>query len=151
MPGRNRRELQEGAAAVRVAVIEVAGRLVECDLEELLLHPVVEPRAPEDELAKPVDERLLIHDRETLPVAHEVVAEQAAGLADPALRRELDEVVGLLGVEVARLDEPELHRGGGHALLEVDRAEPEPVAEELDHVLVAARVVRVGHRLRIAP
>ena len=76
-------------------------------------------------------------------MADEVPAERAARLFDPAVGRELDEVVGLVLVQVVGLDEPELHGGGDHPLLEVVRVEGEPVAEELDHVVLAGGVVRL--------
>src|SRR5262245_4141228 len=85
VPGRHGCELEQRASAVRVAVVEVPGAVVERDLEEVLLQPVVEPGAAEDELAQPVDERLTVHDRELLPVADEVVAERALRLRDPGL------------------------------------------------------------------
>ena len=54
-----------------------------------------------------------------LPVPDEVAAERAAGLGDPAVRGQLDEVLGLLVVEVVRLDQAEPHGGRGDPLLEV--------------------------------
>ena len=77
-------------------------------------------------------------------MAHEVAAELAAGLVDAALGGELDQVGGLVVVELVRLDQPELDRGAGDALLEVAAVEVEPVAEELDDVVVAGAVVGVA-------
>ena len=139
MPGRHGRELEQRAAAARVAVGELGGVLVPGDLEQALLHAVVEPGAAEHELAQPVDERLAVDEREALPVAHEVPPEGAARLVDPPLGGELDEVGGLVLVEVVRLDEAELDRGRGDPLLEVVGVEAEAVAEELDDVVVAGR------------
>ena len=117
--------------------------LVPDDLERAALDLVVEPGAAEDELPQPVDERLAADERDALPVAREVAAEPRLGILDHALRGERDEVARLLLVELVRLDEPELDRGGDHALLEVAGVEGEAVAEELDDVVVAGGVVRV--------
>src|SRR5262249_57377107 len=57
----------------------------------------------------------------------------------------LDEVGRLLVVELVVLDQAELDGGGRHALLEVAGVESELVAEELDRVVVAGRVVDFGH------
>jgi hypothetical protein len=84
-------------------------------------------------------------------VAHEVAAEVAARLGDAAVGGELDEVGRLLVLELVPVEQPELHRRGRDALLEVRRGEPEAVAEELDHEVVARGVVRLRHVLRIAP
>ena len=97
---------------------------------------MVEIGAAEHELAQPVDEGFPVHEREPLPVAHEVRAERAPGLGDPAVRGELDEVADLVLVEVVRRDEAELQGGRADPLLEVLRAEREPVAEELQRVVV---------------
>ena len=77
-------------------------------------------------------------------MADEVRPERAARLRDPAVRGELDEVRDLVLVEVVRRDEPELDGGRADPLLEVARAEREAVAEELEHVVVAGRVVPLG-------
>jgi hypothetical protein len=98
---------------------------------------VVEPRAAEDELAQPVDERLAVEERDLLPAAYDIAAERRAWVGDPAVRGELDEVGGLRLVEVVRLDQSEPDRGGDDALLEVGGGEREAVAEELDDVVVA--------------
>ena len=58
VPARHGRELEQRPAAVWVAVAEVGRLVVPGDLQQALLDPVVEPSAPEDELAQPVDERL---------------------------------------------------------------------------------------------
>ena len=126
-------------------VAEVAAVLVPGDLEQPFLDAVVEPGAAEDELAQPVDERLALEQADALPVADEVAAERAAGVGDPAVGGELDEVGGLLVVEVVRPDQPEPDGRRGDPLLEVVGVEAEAVAEELDHVLVAGRVVRLAH------
>jgi len=133
------------AAAARLRVAEVAAVLVPGDLEQALLDAMVEPRAAKHELPEPVDERLALDERDVLPVAHEVAAERAARLRDPAVGGELDEVVRLLVVEVVRLDQAEADGCRGDALLEVVAVEGEPVAEELEHVVVARRVVRLVH------
>jgi hypothetical protein len=78
-------------------------------------------------------------------VPHEVVPERAPGLADLPVRRELDEVGGLVEVELVAPEQAELDGRGGDALLEVERAEGEPVAEELDHEVGAGGVVGLGH------
>ncbi len=72
---------------------------------------------------------------------YEVGAERAARVRDPGVGGELDEVRQLVGVEVVRGDEPELHRRRGDPLLEVALPERELVAEELERVCVAGRVV----------
>jgi hypothetical protein len=74
---------------------------------------VVEPRAAEDELAQPVDERLALEQADALPVAHEIAAERLRASAIRPSARELDEVGGLLVVEVVRADQPEPDGGGG--------------------------------------
>ena len=93
--------------------------LVPRHLEQAFLDTVVEPGAAEDQLAQPVDERLAVDERDALPVADEVAAERASRLLDPALGRELDEVVRLVVVELVRLDEAELDGRAGDPLLEV--------------------------------
>ena len=107
VPGRRRGELEQRAAALRLRVGELAALVVPGDLEQALLHAVVEVRAAEHELAEPVDERLAVDEREALPVADEVRPERAARLRDPAVRGELDEVGDLVVVEVVRRDEPQ--------------------------------------------
>ncbi len=103
---------------------------------------MVEVRAAEDELAEPVDERLAVDQRDSLPVPDEVRAERAARLCDAPVGRQLDEVGDLVLVEVVRRDEAEPDGSGRDALLEVALAEREVVAEELERVVVARRVVR---------
>ena len=61
------------------------------------------------------------------------------------MRSQLDEVTGLVLLELSRFDEPELHGRGVHALLEIRLIEAEPVAEELDDEVFAGEVVRLGH------
>ena len=116
---------------------ELGLRLVPHDLERAALHLVVEPRAAEHELAQPVDERLAADERDALPVALQVAAETRLGLVDQSLRRQRDEVVRLVLVELVGLDEPQLRRGRDDPLLEVARVEREPVAEEFDDEVVA--------------
>jgi hypothetical protein len=84
-------------------------------------------------------------------VADEVTAKLAAGIGDAAVGRELDEIGGLLLVEVVRPDQPEADGRRGDPLLEVVGVEPEAVAEELDNVLVARGVVRLAHVSRRVP
>jgi hypothetical protein len=145
VPGRYWSKFQERTAAPGIPVREVGGVVVPGDLEQALLHAVVEPRAPEDELADPVDERLPVDDRESFPVADEVEPEGAAGLVDAPVRRELDEVGGLFFLELVAAQQPELDGGGSDALLEVEGAEGEAVPEELDDEIVAGGVVGLGH------
>ena len=134
------------AVALRVAVGEVERRVVPRHLEPPLLDPVVEPGAPEHELAQPVDERLAVHERHALPVAHEVPAQRAARRLDPAVRRQLDEIGGLVLVQLVPVEQPELDRCGDHPLLEIAAVELEPVGEELDLVVLAGAVVHLRHR-----
>ena len=141
MPGRHGRELEQGASAARVAVGELRGGVVPGDLEQVLLHPVVEPGAPEDELAQPVDERLALDEGNSLPVANQVPAEETAGLFDETLRGQFDQVGRLVAVQLVCFDEAELDGGCRDALLEVAAVEAEPIAEELDDVVVSGRVV----------
>jgi hypothetical protein len=145
VPGRYGSKFEKRPAAPGIPVREVGGVVVPGDLEQALLHAVVEPRAPEDELADPVDERLPVDDREAFPVADEVEPEGAAGLVDAPVRRELDEVGGLFFLELVAAQQPELDGGGGHALLEVEGAEGEAVPKELDDEIVAGGVVGLGH------
>ena len=77
------------------------------------------------------------------------MAEAAARLRDAAVGRELDEVAGLVGVELVPRDQLELDGGGGDPLLEVDGVEAEAIAEELDLVVLARLVVGLAHGLRI--
>ena len=74
-------------------------------------------------------------------MAHEVLPERAPRLRDPAVCRELDEIERLVLVEVAVGDQVELDGGAHDALAEVVGREREPVAEELEHVVVARGVV----------
>ena len=83
-------------------------------------------------------------------MADEVDAEPAAGLGDPAVRRQLDEVGGLLLVQVVSADEAQLHGRRRDALLKIECVEAEVVAQELDDVVVPGRVGRLGHGERIA-
>ena len=100
MPGRHRRELEQRAPATGLGVAEVAALLVPGDLEQPFLDAVVEPGATEDVLAQPVDERLSLQQADTLPVADEVAAERAAGVGDAAVGGELDQVCGLVVIQV---------------------------------------------------
>src|SRR6185437_1313388 len=114
---------------------------VPADLEQALLYAVVEPRAAEHELLEPVDERFTADQRERVPVAHEVLAERAARSLDRVALDELDEIARLVLVQLGACDEAKPDRRGGDALLEVEAVEGEPVAEELDDVVVARVVV----------
>jgi len=80
VPGRHRRQLEQGTVAARVAVAELALLLVPVHLEQALLDAMVEPGAAEDELPEPVDERLAFDERELLPVADEVPTQGASVL-----------------------------------------------------------------------
>ena len=151
MPGGHRRELEERTPAARLRIAEVAVVLVPRDLQEPFLDPVVEPRAAEHELSQPVDERLALQQAHALPVPHEIAPERTACVGDPPIGRELDEVGGLVVVEVVGPDQPESDGGGRDPLLEVVRVEAEAVAEELDDVLVAGRIVRLAHLIEGYP
>ena len=141
MPGWRGGELEQGAAAFRLGVHELAARVVPRDVEQALLDPVVEVGAAEHELAQPVHERLAVDECEPLPVPHEIRAERAARIRDARVGGELDEVADLVGVEVVRRDEAELHGRARDPLLEVALAERELVAEELERERIAGRVV----------
>src|SRR5438046_9519376 len=119
MPGRRRRELEQRPLASGLEVGEIRRVLVPGDLEPPVLDAVVEPRAAEDQLAQPVDERLAVHERQPLPVPHEVAAELATGLLDQPVRRQLDEILGLLLVELVVLHDAELEGRRRYALGEV--------------------------------
>src|SRR2546430_6106667 len=149
MPGRRRRELEQRPLASGLEVGEIRRVLVPGDLEPPVLDAVVEPGAAEDELAQPVDERLAVHEREALPVPHEVAAQLAAGLFDQPVRRQLDEVLGLLLVELVVLDEPESEGRRGDALREVGRVEAEAKTEELHDNVVAGGVALRVHAQRL--
>jgi single-stranded-DNA-specific exonuclease RecJ len=151
VPGRHGGQLEECAAAARVAVAEVRLVFVPGDLEQVLLDAVVEPGAAKDQFSEPVDERFVPDDGNAFPVPDEVAAEGASGFGDMAMRGELDEIARFLLLELARLDEPELDGGCVHPLLEIDDVEAESVAEELDDEVVAGDVVGgLAHlRLRI--
>jgi len=70
-------------------------------------------------------------------VPHDVEAEPAAWVLDPAVGDELDEIGRLLFVEVVRRDELDAHGRRDHALLEVPSRELEAVSEELDDEVVS--------------
>jgi single-stranded-DNA-specific exonuclease len=111
---------------------------------------VVEPRAPEDQFSEPVHERFIPHDCNALPVANEITAELAPRLCDSPVCGQLDEIIGLFFLELAELDEAELHGCRAHPLLEIRLVEAEAVAEELDDVVVAREVIGLRQdRLRI--
>jgi hypothetical protein len=74
-------------------------------------------------------------------VAHEVFPKGAARRVDRVALDELDEVGGLLLVQLGAGDEPPPDRGRRGALREVEVVEGEAVAEELDDVVVAGVVV----------
>src|SRR5947199_7743759 len=119
VPAWRRQQLEQRAPAARIAIRELLRFVVPADLELALLQVVVEPRAAEDELLQPVHERLAAHEGDLVPAADEVAAERAARLLDPGALDELDEIGRLVLVELVPREEPELHGGGGHALLEV--------------------------------
>ena len=146
MPGRDRRELEQRAPSPRIPVAELGAALVPRDLEEILLHPVVEPGATEDQFSEPIHERFVTHDGQSLPVVDKVVAELRLRVSDPSVRGQLDEVGGLVLLELACLHEAELHGRGVDALLEIRLVEAEPIAEELDDEVVAGEVIGLGHR-----
>jgi hypothetical protein len=150
VPGRDRRDLEQCALAARIDIGELAGLVLPGDLQPAVLDPVVEPGAAKDELPQPVDERLAVHEREPVPVMDEVAPEPAPRLRDPAVGGQLDEICGLVLVELVALEQAELDPGRGHALLEVERVEAEAVTEEFDDVIVARRVARVWHDKRIS-
>src|SRR5207244_12655022 len=102
-----------GAAAGWSLLAECGGLAGPRHLEQALLHAVVEPRAAEDELPQPVDERLAVDERQALPVADDVAAEPAPRLVDQAPVDELDQIAGLVLVQLVALDEPAPHGGGG--------------------------------------
>src|SRR5215831_10931648 len=148
VPGGNGHELDERSLALRVCVSEITGVLDPGHVEQSFLHPVVEPRTTEDELAQPVDERFPVDERESLPVTNDVQAESAPRLVDATVRNELDQVVHLVHFEVVRADEPDAHGGCRDPLLEVLGVELETVTQELDHEVVPGAVVRCEHRFQ---
>src|SRR5215475_186295 len=150
VPGWRRRELEQRTVAAGLEVRELGGRVVPRHVEPAVLDAGIEPGAAEDELAQPVDERLAVHERQPLPVAHQIAPELAARLFDQPVGRELDEVVCLLVVELVVDDQPQPVRGGADALREVGVVEAEAEAEELDDDLVARAVVVRIHAWRIA-
>src|SRR5581483_419032 len=91
VPGGNGCELEQRPPAARVLVGELGVALVPDDLERAALHLVIEPRAAEDQLAQPVDERLPAYERHAFPVAREVAAEPRLRRLDHSLRGEGDE------------------------------------------------------------
>ena len=76
----------------------------------------------------------------------EVEPEAAPRIDDAPVGNELDEICGLVVVEVVRADQAEPHAGGGDPFLEVLCAELEPMAEKLDDEVVARAVVGSQHR-----
>src|SRR5581483_10810515 len=91
------------------------------------------------------------HEGDLVPAADEIAAERAARLLDPGTLDELDEIGRLVVVELVLREEPELHCGGGHALLEVLGVEAEAVPEKFDEVVVAGAVVRLRFHGRSVP
>src|SRR4029078_7964034 len=96
-------------------------------------------------LAQPIDERLPVLERDVLPVTDDVQPEPAPRVLDAPVRDELDEVAGLLLVDVVRAYEIDAHGCGYDALFEVARRELESVAEELDDEVVPGAVVGRKH------
>ncbi len=81
-----------------------------------------------------------------LPVPDDVQAESASRVLDPTVGDELDQVGGLLVVDVVRRDQLDADGRGDHALLEVTCGKLEPVAEELDDEVVPGAIVGCEHR-----
>ena len=98
---------------------------------------MVEPRAAEDQLAQPVDERLAVDERDALPVADEVAPEVAARLLDRPVGRELDQVGGLVLVQLVASTRPSLTAAAVTRCSKSARVEAEAVSEELDDVVLA--------------
>jgi hypothetical protein len=72
-----------------------------------------------------------------------VLAEPAAWVGGGAGRGHLDQVVGLVGRQVALRHQLQPHRGRDHPLGEVGARESVAVVEEFDHEIVAGVVVSV--------
>ena len=70
---------------------------------------------------------------------------RAPRFVDAALRGQLDQVGRLVVVKLVRFQKPELDGGCRDPLLEVGSVEAEAVAEELDYVILAGRVVGAVH------
>ena len=88
VPGRHGRDLEQGALTLGVLVGEVAVSSSHVTSRQVLLDAVVEPCAPKDELAEPVDERLVVHESQPLPLTDDVLAERrSAGRRSAAARR----------------------------------------------------------------
>src|SRR5207244_4870622 len=117
------------ATAARVAVGELRRLLVPADLQLSLLHAMVEPRAPEDQLLQPVDERLAVDEGDVLPVANEIAAERAARLLDGVALHELDQVGRLVVVQLVACQQAELDGGCRDPLLAVGRVTAETIPE----------------------
>jgi single-stranded-DNA-specific exonuclease RecJ len=145
VPGRHGCKLEQRAVAARIPIAKLGALLVPIHVQQAELHALIEPGTAEDQLAQPVDERLAVDGRQRLPVPDEIAAELASRLVDPLVGRELDEISGLVLVEIVAFDESELHRRADHAFLEILGVESEPVAEKLDHVVVAGLVVHLAH------
>src|SRR5581483_1539065 len=150
VPAGHGRQLEQGAAAARVAVGELGGVVVPGDLEQAFLDAMVEPGAAEDQLAQPVDERFALDEGNALPVPNEIPAERAPRLVDSTFRGQLDQVGRLVVVELVRFQQPELDGGCRHALLEVGPVEAEPVPEKLDDVVVSGRIVGAVHPAKLS-
>src|SRR3954466_9801484 len=93
VPGWRRSELQQRPLSAWLEVGEVGRSVIPRDVQPAVLDPVVEPGAAEDQLAQPVDERSPVHEREPLPMTHEVPAELTTGLFDQPVRGQLDEIL----------------------------------------------------------
>src|SRR4051812_19399742 len=141
VPARRGEELEQRAAAVRVREREVLPLVVPAHLEQALLYAVVEPRAAKDELLEPVDKRFAADEGESVPVANEILAERAARCSDRVALDELDEIAGLVLVQLGARDETQTDRRGRDAFFEIQAVEGEAVPEELDDVVVARGVI----------
>jgi hypothetical protein len=107
---------------------------------------MIEPGAAEDQLAQPVAERLGVQLVDRAGPGAQVLAEPAARMGGGAGRGQLDQVVGLVGGQVALRHQLQPHRRRDHPLGEVGARESVAVVEELDDEIVAGVVVSVHGR-----
>src|SRR5512132_1061951 len=80
-------------------------------------------------------------------MTHEIPPQRALRLVDALVGGQFDQIRRLVLVEVVALDKPELDRSGDDPLLEVLGVEGEPVAEELDDVVISGLVVHIAHHV----
>jgi hypothetical protein len=114
--------------------------LVEDDVELVLHHALVEPRAAEDQPPQPMHERALGGSDELRPAVVDVLAEGGRGVGHLAVDDEVDEILGLLLLKPPA-DEADLARRLLAALGEVALVEGEAQLAVFEDEVVTGAVV----------